>query len=685
MKWNDFSKGWILLFIFFFSVFAFAQEAVSEELVISGDIQAKVKTEMISKFGKSHEERIDRSVTRVASLWWREDGLEEDFERFCLENFIVDQELLDKTFHKIEKNFESIWGYTHQIRRDLLEPIDLDLGELLPIDYLFAKTDLSLDYFQNKLAFFIVLNFPHYSLDEKLKLGPRWSRKEWAKVRVGDMFTSRIPNMVSKKLSDYRVESNSYVNDYNIYMDHLLTADRKQIFPEGLRLISFPGLRDELKELYADLEGLAKQEMIFNVMLRIIEQSIPKIVINSPEYYWDPESNKVFEQKSGRYLPVSFKPEENIRYQFLLKAFKNQRKVDAYSPQAASFIMRKFNDITQMPEGEVERLLESLLASPEVKSVASLIKKRLGRKLKPFDIWYIGFQTPMKWKGEELDRIVGEKYPNPQAFQEDIPNILVKIGFSKEKAEFLAEHIVVDPTRSGGHAMGARMRGDKAHLRTRFTKKGVMNFQGYRIAMHELGHNVEQNLSLYGIDYYFLRGVPDSAFTEGFAILFNNRFPDMLGLDYKGIHGKYLAPLHTFWYALEHAGVALTEMKIWRWMYAHPEATADQLKDAYITIAKNVWNQYYAPVFEIKDSPILGYYPHIIFNPLYFYNFPLGNIILFQFEDFIRGKNFGTEMERMCILGKLTPSLWMQKAVGSEVSSEPLLKATKEALRYIKE
>lgn len=477
MERSDFSKRWVLLIISFFGVFALAQEGVDEKQIISGNIQANVKTKIISKFGESHKERIERGVTRVASLWWKEDGSEEDFERFCLENFIADPELLDKTFQKIEENFESIWGYTHQIRRDLLEPIDLDQGDILSIDFLFAKTDVSFDYFHNKLAFFIVLNFPHYSLEEKLKLGSRWSRKEWAKARVGDMFTSRISNTVSKKLSDYYVESNSYVNDYNIYMNRLLTAEREKIFPEGLRLISFPGLRDELKELYADPEGLPKQEMIHKVMLMIINQSIPKIVINSPEYYWDPESNQVFEEKSGRYLPVSFEPEGNIRYQFLLKAFKNQRKVDAYSPPAPSFIERKFNDITQMPEEEVERLLVSLLASPEVKSVASLIKKRLGRKLKPFDIWYIGFQTPMKWKGEELDRIVGEKYPTPQAFQKDIPNILVKIGFSREKAEFLAEHIVVDLTRSGGHAMGARMRGDKAHLRTRFTKKGPINFK----------------------------------------------------------------------------------------------------------------------------------------------------------------------------------------------------------------
>ena len=46
---------------------------------------------------------------------------------------------------------------------------------------------------------------------------------------------------------------------------------------------------------------------------------------------------------------------------------------------------------------------------------------------------------------------------------------------------------------------GAARSGYKAHLRTRVEKDG-MNYKGYNIAVHEMGHNVEQTFSLYDID-----------------------------------------------------------------------------------------------------------------------------------------------------------------------------------------
>ncbi|MCK7534346.1 MAG: hypothetical protein MZV63_26680 [Marinilabiliales bacterium] len=64
-------------------------------------------------------------------------------------------------------------------------------------------------------------------------------------------------------------------------------------------------------------------------------------------------------------------------------------------------------------------------------------------------------------------------------------------------------------------------------------------------------------------------------------------------------------------------GVALVDMYVWKWLYAHPEATATELKDQVILIAKDVWNKYYAPVFGIKDQPILAIYSHMIDYPLY--------------------------------------------------------------------
>ena len=50
--------------------------------------------------------------------------------------------------------------------------------------------------------------------------------------------------------------------------------------------------------------------------------------------------------------------------------------------------------------------------------------------------------------------------------------------------------------------MGAEMRGEKAHLRTRVEKSG-MNYKGFNIAAHEMGHNVEQTFSLNDVDHIF--------------------------------------------------------------------------------------------------------------------------------------------------------------------------------------
>lgn len=138
--------------------------------------------------------------------------------------------------------------------------------------------------------------------------------------------------------------------------------------------------------------------------------------------------------------------------------------------------------------------------------------------------------------------------------------------------------------------------------------------------------------------------------------------------------------LDTFWSAYEIAGVSLVDLRVWRWLYEHPEATPAQLKEAVITIAKDVWNAYYAPVFGIKDSTVLGIYSHMLAYPLYLSDYPLGYIISYQIDEFMRGKNIGQEMERICKQGNLTPRQWMIGAVGSDISAEALIKAANEAV-----
>jgi hypothetical protein len=58
----------------------------------------------------------------------------------------------------------------------------------------------------------------------------------------------------------------------------------------------------------------------------------------------------------------------------------------------------------------------------------------------------------------------------------------------------VADHIEVDASRGAGHVFGAGRRDDKAHLRTRVGPDG-MDYKGYNIAVHEMGHNVEQVFS----------------------------------------------------------------------------------------------------------------------------------------------------------------------------------------------
>jgi hypothetical protein len=74
----------------------------------------------------------------------------------------------------------------------------------------------------------------------------------------------------------------------------------------------------------------------------------------------------------------------------------------------------------------------------------------------------------------------------------------------------------------------------------------------------------------------------------------------------------------------------------------------------------------------------------MIDNPLYLSNYPVGHLIDFQIDGFIKGKKFSTEVDRMYTLGRLTPQAWMQGAVGTPISIDPMLKAVDEALKVIK-
>jgi hypothetical protein len=660
------------------------------------DAAAAAKQSLKARHGVGSAGRIDRGVEQVRRSWRPEDGDAETFREFVVAEFIPAGTDLDAAFARFEFALERIAGYSVSLSRDLQQGVDLDLGPMLPLDLMLAGYDpsahLTDDFFRNKLAFVALLNFPLTTLRERLDRGMGWSRREWAETRLAQRFSARVPAEVSQRITATGVQAESYINGYNIYMHHLLDEKGQRLFPEGLRLITHWGLRDELKARYSDPEGVAKQRMIQTVMDRIVRQEIPAAVINNPLLDWAPALNAVTVSPvkdapapPGAATEPRTEREADERYRRWLANFQAGRLADPYFPDDPTVPDRRFNVDREIPEAEVESLLESVLLSPLGERVGRLVAKRLGRPLQPFDIWYAGFKPRASYQEADLDARVRERYPTPAAYAADIPRLLRNLGFSPDRARFLADHIEVDPSRGAGHALGAARRDDRAHLRTR-VGAGGMDYKGYNIAVHEMGHNVEQVFSLNTIDHTLLQGVPNTAFTEALAFVFQARDLELLGLATSDPKDEALRALEDFWATREIAGVALVDMAAWRWLYAHPDATPAQLKDAVVAASREVWNRHYAPIFGTRDVTLLAVYSHLINRALYTPDYPLGHLIAFQVERHLRAQpRLGEAFERLCQLGAITPDAWMRQGVGVPLSSGPLLAAASEALLTLAE
>jgi hypothetical protein len=644
-------------------------------------IKEEIITGTIGKLIKKYPSEAGRAATGVrqaARLWEKKDGTGGEFRDFCFNCFLTGGEL-ETLFTRFEEKLEYANGHFTALTLKLRREMDEDTGPLHPADRLFAacspSSHFTEDLFKAKLAFMVLLNFQVRSLADCLRDGPGWSREEWARARLARRFAYRVPASVNQLLISAYAEADNYIYNYNIHMERVTDEKGNQVFPKGLRLISHWGLRDHLKSLYAEPDGLKKQRIILALMERIISADIPAKAINNERGLYNPVLNTLDDKPARR--------EPDTRYQRFLDIFRAHLEEDKYYPLEPSHILRKFNLVRELPAEEVEAMFISLLDAPEGKTAADLIKTKLGRELEPFDIWYNGFKGRAGIRESELDRAVAGKYKSPEDFEKDIANILVKLGFARETAEFVAARVEVNAARGAGHAWGPGMRTEKAHLRTR-VPSGGMNYQGFNTAMHELGHCTEQVFSMCKVDHTLLEGVPNTAFTEGFAFVFQDRDLEVLGLGGQAADFEALKALDSFWSAREIAGVALVDMNVWRWLYQNKDAAAEDLRQAVGVIARGVWDKYYAPIFGVKDSPLPAVYSHMINNGMYLPDYPLGHIIAFQIEEYFKTHKLGVEMERMCRLGSITPRDWMRQAVGAEISPEPMIRAAAQALKTLK-
>jgi len=648
--------------------------------------------ELTTKHGADHRERIERGLKQAWAAWTPEDG---DFAEFARASYLPTEAERALMFARLERVFEQIDGHMNEISRELRWTTDVDVGPNIGIDSAMAGLDPSAhmteDLFASKIAFWVLLNYPLTTLDERTREGVRWNRQKWAEARLSGRFSSRVPAKVQQAITKAASEADSYINGYYLYMHHVLDEKGERLFPKDLRLISHWNLRDELKANYALGEvGLRKQKVILRVMERIVTQTIPLAVIDDPRVDWDPFANTVTAAPASEIETLTStragtpaldgKPEPNRRYQMLLAQFKAARAADAYYPVTPDAVKRSFERSQEMPEDRMRALFTAVLKAPEVTRVAALISTRLGRPLGPQDLWYSGFKAQTGKPESELDAITKKKYPDAAAFKRDMPRLLRGLSFTPARADYLASKIAVDSSRGAGHAMQAMRRGDLPHLRTRVEATG-MSYKGYNIAIHEMGHNVEQVFSLYDVDHTLLAGVPNNAFTEALAFVFQARDLELLGLVKPTAEADRMRVLADFWSTWEIAGVALVDVDTWHWMYAHPKATPAELNAATVEIAEKYWKEFYAPVLGEASTPLLGIYSHMISYPLYLSNYPLGHLIAFQIEEhMMKSRSLGEEFERMSRIGSIVPDVWMQQATGAPVSADPLLTATRATL-----
>ena len=640
---------------------------------------------------------VRRGVEQVAALWQENDGTEADFRELVNSSFAVGCEERQVLYDRLARIIEQCNQSADMLNNTLQEPTTLvGKGEPTSVDWIISgyspMAHFVEDMFANKIAHICVLNFPHYTLEEKNTLGKEWTRQEWAYARLGDIFTDRVPGNIMAAYSQALSDAENYIAGYNIMMHCLRNEQGEQLWQEPMALLSHWNLRDELKSNYVAGDeamrrlGKEKQELIYQVMLRIIRQEIPSCVVNNDELLWCPTTNFVAgNPDSDVKLKVDISREPDTRYQQIINIFHTLQAIDLYRRDVPSHVLRTFNEDLQIPLEEIESLFIQLIQSEEVKQVAGIIRERLGRDLRPYDIWYDGFKSRSSISEDVLTAETQKRYPDVKAFERDMPRMLMELGFTPAKAQAVASRIVVEAARGSGHARPCVGREQPARLRTRVSNQG-MDYKGYNIAVHEFGHNVEEVISLYDMDYYTLAGIPNTGFTEASAFLFQERDLELMKYKAEGerLEAKGENLFDMIWGMYEIMGVSLVDMRMWQWLYANPKATAAELREAVLAIASDVWNHYYAPILGEKDSPLLAIYSHMVGYALYLPAYPIGHLVQYQLEEHLSQcatqEEWAKEYTRIYQQGCLTPDAWMRGAVGKPMSVEPILTAVKEAL-----
>ncbi len=623
--------------------------------------------ETVSALGGSI--RASEGVGRVANRWQESDGDGVAFKSFCETNFVDSDEDRSRLLDRFESAMGSIGGHLYEIRRHLRRWTDLRGDEMPSFDNTMAMfdpcPDLSDQFYKQKVAFIALLNFDRPDLATMLSDGGEWSTDTWAEARAGRAFGPRIPAEVNDRARELEHDADMFVSEFHVPVGCMVDANGKTWFEKERKLIAHWLIREEIKAGYSQEGGLEKQRALSWVMGRHIDGTIPASVMDSTiEGDWNPAENTI----DGEAATDLVGPK---RYEHLCTHLSIARDYDKYYEEHPSAIARKFDLEREIPEDSVEALMIELLEAPVRGDIAKFMASKLGRPLEAFDIYMEDLAEQAS--AAELDEKVTAKFKDESEFQTKLPEVLTGLGYSNEDAAFLGTRVNVEIARGAGHAMRPGIPEYHAWLRTN-RLDDRLGWDGFDTAMHELGHNLEQLISTHFVPRPLLRNVPNTACTEAFAFLYQNKAREVVGLPEEDDEKAFaLASVEGLLAACQIAGPSLVELYTWRWLYQNLDATPEALRDQMLAIARDVWSKYFQEHFGDDPYHILAAYQHMIGYPLYLPDYTIGHVISHQIKSHMRGKDLAEETKRICSIGRLTPDQWMKEAVGSGISAKQLV------------
>ncbi|MDP6601111.1 MAG: hypothetical protein QGH76_02310 [Phycisphaerales bacterium] len=626
--------------------------------------------------------RAEGGVRRVAERWQEDvDGAGEAFRTFCETYFVTEEDDRRRLLDRFETALTVVQGHLYEIGRHLRRWTDLRGEDMPGVDDLMAKfdpcPDLSDQLYRQQLAFVALLNFDRPDLDTMIAEGGDWSADRWAEVRAARAFGPRIPADINELSREVEHAADMFVSEFHVPVEHMIDEEGDTWFEKDRKLIAHWIIREEIKAGYSALNGLRKQRAVAWVMARHIDGTIPTAIMDgSADGPWDPYANTIGGNAPGELVGPQ-------RYEHILEHKRVADELDPLYPEHPTAIDRKFGLEREIPEDDVESLMLQLLAAPVRGDIAQWLAERLGRPLESHDIYLedVGENAD----ADELDTRVTAMFPDEVSFQQQLPTLLRGLGFNDADADFLGERVRVEIARGAGHAMRPGIPEYTAWLRTnRLADR--LGWDGFDTAMHELGHNLEQLISTHFVPRPLLRNVPNTACTEAFAFLYQSKAKRVIGLadDADEARDFANATVETMLAACQIAGPSLVELYTWRWIYDHPDATPEQLRDRTIEIADNVWANHYAKYYGDDPYHILAAYQHMVGYPLYLADYTLGHIISHQIRSHMRGRDLAAETRRICSIGRLTPDLWMKRAVGSGISAESLANDATDGLSLLR-